>query len=275
MLNIPPHWCELTDVPQKSKSSKRKMSKQKKTISPFSPKRTCLRPEKVTVMSADMKDMTVIKRNTQIPIIGHDIHKSVQRCFVESIEKMMSDTGDTYIRKSKQQHPLYLRLLSLAEKETKTVTQKVQCIELECISKQYEDSYLREPREGESACSEGQECEAIQMAQVDIHTPSEKGFVCVAFCTPNKKQSKMCLLCLRKHISLWYYTNKARGDMHATIIQPHRNIIGQTGEYHPDACIYPSSRKFEGITDPFIRHERHHYRYDNDTTTIYQVGVDF
>ena len=162
-----------------------------------------------------------------------------------------------------QQHPMYLSIMAKAAAEQKKATehevQRRQEVELVC--RKHEETYMRAVQRDERPCKHGQECEGLLIAKY-VYTDERRGFVCPAFVYPSGKTSDMCVLCLRKQTALGFYMIRAGGHQNNLIIQPYRNIVERDGEYKVSACICPSRRSFESITDPFVRYHRHLYKYE-------------
>ena len=103
-----------------------------------------------------------------------------------------------------------------------------------------------------------------------------EGFTVKEFLRPGEAPPETpgtCLLCLRKNVCLHYYAQRFSGSAAPGIVQPHRNIINEPGEYRGDVCIYPIGAQFVGVTDPFVAHQRHLYRYQGGRIT--QEGFTF
>ena len=223
--------------------------------------------------------------------VHSNLPSTIQECFLDVISKMSLDKKKINLsfKKSSQDHVLYSLLCSRISEMKDKVTpnndpKNIQAMELERVSKKYEDQQLCAPKKGERACRKNEECEGKLMAKYDYHVSEEEGFICKEYLTPNEqktlskvknRKNKLCLLCLRKNILLWYYRMRDCGETAQQIIQPHSNIINCEGEYKASACIYPKNGNFEGILEPFVSHERHHYRYVKGKKRLIQVNVDF
>jgi len=195
------------------------------------------------------------------------VQQGIEKCFLETVEKLQNDKNGKLSLFRGTRHPLYQRLCSLRLKNTQQrPIEKGPAIDayLPEVTKAYEESFLREVGEDETPCSKKSECEGVVMAKHNPHTTHE-GFLLPAFIAPNETESStaLCVLCLRRQVSLWYFNHKARGITPTEIGQPYRVIVKQQGEYDPRAVIYPNHSSFSGITDPFVRHERHHYHYED------------
>jgi len=162
-----------------------------------------------------------------------------------------------------QQHPLYLSIMAKAAAEQKAATKHAvqQRQEVELVCRQHEEKYMRAATRGERPCKHDRKCEGVLIAEY-VYQDASRGFVCPAFVYPSGKTSDMCVLCMRKQTALGFYMIRAGGQQNNLIIQPYRNIVECDGEYKVGACIYPSRRSFESITDPFVRYHRHLYKYD-------------
>jgi len=179
-------------------------------------------------------------------------------------------------------HPLYHAIMSAAEKTNGSTAAKcgetaVRRPSLERVSRAHDESYMRPPNPGEDACKAGSKCEGRLIARYTCTQSADAGFTCVVFRLPSGEKcgdGMSCVLCLRKYVATVFYTSKASGrtknntcdaaaspNTAGVIMQPYRNVIECDGEYRGDACLYPSTGSFEGISDPFFRHERHRYKY--------------
>jgi hypothetical protein len=265
-FRLPSNWSSLAGKGGERKRSRRQMEQ---VFPPHLP------PGKVPPMS-DIQPVSIS------PSVGFNVHNKVYSCFMDALEKMINEASVTPTQTTarRSQHPLYIKLLQAVWQTDKTRSDAppVPPIHLPTVTREYEERFMVAPKPGDVLCSEGENCECARIAQF-LHSPL--GFIGRAFYThPNNRPQKpsRCVLCLRKHTALAYYAVKSRGEIPKTILQPYRNHIGVPGEYLASACIYPSSKHFDGITDPFVRHERHHYTYhenDDGVRYIQQRNVNF
>ena len=202
--------------------------------------------------------------------------------FLHSLEKMVQDSARRpCVTGALRAHPL------LAQVEAEVLGLHQQRIAarsplsvLECVPKAYEDGMLRKPAGGnERACVAGVECEGFAIAATLPHVPTEAGFCLVRFTSPHGVKHPHCLLCLRKETMIAYYNCVATHRRTPTLLQPHRVAVGRVGEYDVNACIDTRGPPgVHGITDPFVKHERHHYDYDTTADgepRIKQRSVNF
>jgi hypothetical protein len=211
------------------------------------------------VLRTDAAPETVIPPHS----VGFNLHEDLHRGFAEVLKQMGSDTSDkTYRVASRYDHPLYLSIMSLAAtaKEKKEIVVSRQLLPL--VRRAHEEAYMRPAVDGERPCASGCACEGRLLAHF-LHGDPDKGFVAV------------CVLCLRKQTSVDYYTSRAHGGCESRVLLPYRNIVCAEGEYKRSACLYMDPRKFDGLSDPFVRHERHHYSFQRDPPCLTQHGVDF
>lgn len=199
--------------------------------------------------------------------------RSIERGFLHTLEHMKSETNQ--IVPTTLNHSALYAVLNLYIKEQQqqipTQPETMLTSSLPILHKAYEDEALLKPRSTDQLCRHGDQCEGFLMAVADDLVPDEMGFQCKALQYPNSppQQDQACLLCIRKEVSLAFYN--ARVATCAPCVQPHRNIIGCEGEYRADSVLYPTY--MDGITDPFVAHERHHYKYTEEG--IVQINVSF
>ena len=215
--------------------------------------------------------------------MAFNVHDSVHQSFMESLDKMINDGHyvKTEVPQPTTTHPLYLNILTHVWKEglVQCKQSEVYAVELEHVPRAYEEAFMQQPREGDLLCTAAEDCECLQIASF---AGSTLGFRGKAFYTPNttdRSKASLCVLCMRKKCALAYFSMKAHGHERTTrLLQPYANIVNEPGEYAADACIYPSSVAFDGISDPFVRHERHRYEYHlgaDGQRFITQRNVDF
>ena len=144
------------------------------------------------------------------------------------------------------------------------------------ISRAYAESYMRTVQfDGETPCSQGEQCECMRMATEVPFFKAENGFVGVAFPLPDQSEpvNGLCLLCNRKRTILLYYSSLMT-RRRQTVLQTH-SVRCEAGEYGTQACIMPIASSYNGIVAPFVKHERHHYVYINDHTLKHTPAVNF
>jgi len=208
------------------------------------------------------------QRTTSPP---HGPQAQLMTSFLHSLEKLVQDTHYTpNWHRVNATHPMLQHLLRTTTQSALSESARAsgERVVLEEIPKAYEDSMMRPAMSDESSCSEKGSCECMMMGKEDPCEDESSGFVGVEFRTPeeqskgSKSTTGMCLLCLRKQTMLRYYT--AVANQHDTLVvsQPHRNRVG-VGEYAPEMCIQTREGSFDGIVAPFVKHERHHYEYQD------------
>jgi hypothetical protein len=148
--------------------------------------------------------------------------------------------------------------------------------EIRCVSKTYEDSYLRQClSESERPCVRGVECECMFI------DPSQ-GFVGVEYILPwepqNTKTWGMCLPCLRASTQILFYDIMHSGVQVNGLIQRFYNEHSKPGEYRLSAMlICPPSGPIQNLPMPIVRHQRNAYRVTTNKSIFYmqQIEVDF
>ena len=210
--------------------------------------------------------------------VGFDVAHAVHTNFVDTLlgGKLSSSSGRAFcpveeVPARPRDHALYRAIMAMhvapsTEPSSDTVVRRPI---LEQVQRAHEEAYMRPPATGETACARGTACEGILVAKAQGLV--SRGFTCVAFRLPSGApcgDGTLCVLCLRKEVSTCFYLAKARATTCDVVMQPYRNQIGVAGEYCGAACIYPGQRVFQGVTDPFVRHERHRYSYVDDPPRI-------
>ena len=127
------------------------------------------------------------------------------------------------------------------------------------VTKAYEESYMREPGQGEPTCAMGELCEC---RFIDKNSP----FVGVQFQLPsaNDASPKLCVLCYRKTTQRLFYDMCYQGKRVNGVIQHYGNLCNQPGEYARSCMlICPASegqQQFQAMPRPIMSHQRNRYR---------------
>lgn len=199
---------------------------------------------------------------------GFDVVSSMHDGFTETLKAMSSDKGKEKVAANAygpRQHPLYKSIM-----HRQHVVEEQKCTkplpELELVLRADEEAFMRPARTGETPCASGASCEGRLIARY-VYEGAVEGFTCPAFVLPAAQTTcnDLCVLCLRKAVSVQLYTLRSWNAVTPCVILPYRNVVEVEGEYRAGACLYPSRRAFEGVSDPFLRHHRHRY--------VYQDGV--
>ena len=138
--------------------------------------------------------------------------------------------------------------------------------DLQLITREYEEKYMCRAEADEAKCTKMDKCECKLISHYVYDDPT-LGCIGRKFVYGNKV-SHLCVLCLRMQTAQSLYLIRSQGLSKDTIIQPYRNIINKDGEYKLEYCLYPSKKRFECITDPFVRHQRHMYEYTSHGTCL-------
>lgn len=139
--------------------------------------------------------------------------------------------------------------------------------QLELISKQYEESYMKQSIVGNSCCN-GFSCVGHLLINLHDWPKNIPGFTLQAFETPNGKKYKQCVLCLRRSVTETYLSYALHNKTCMLNILPYRNNVNDYPKNHFIA-VETNSKHF-GITDPFVYFSFTHYMYyfDNGNHTI-------
>jgi hypothetical protein len=122
------------------------------------------------------------------------------------------------------------------------------------LSRAYEESFMRQPMQGERACVMGDQCECTQ---IDRNAP----FVAVELRLPNDPDTaQMCALCSRAATQKCFYDMCFLGRPVKGVIQRYGGIFGQPGEYAAECMlICPRSMGMASMPVPSVSHQRNRY----------------
>ena len=125
--------------------------------------------------------------------------------------------------------------------------------EVPVISRQYEESYMREPMSSERPCIMNVACEGQ-------HICSTNPFTLVEFLLPHQDKSvdrQMCVLCSRKLAKQLYYDMMYDGHRYNGVIQRYGNFCDQPGEYAKEAMlICPARGPVHNMPYPVVNYHR-------------------
>lgn len=202
---------------------------------------------------------------------GFDMVYSMHTSFTETLKTAADDSGTVEERRADPRtHPLFVSLMARAAAQQQQVPACATRQHLQLVPRAHEEALMRPARDGEVTCRRGAACEAHMIAQY-VYKQPELGFTCVAFTLPDDDERclDLCVLCLRKETAIRFYSLRTQQEdtkRPTCVIQPYRNKVASVGEYRVDACLYPSRKRFEGISDPYVQHLRHRYKYEGSAT---------
>jgi hypothetical protein len=130
--------------------------------------------------------------------------------------------------------------------------------EVPIVTREYEESFMREPMAGERKCIMGASCEAMFIDKT-------KPFIAVEFQLPNGKAvdtPQMCVLCSRKHTQRLFYDFLYRATPASCtgVIQRYGVLFDTPGEYRKDAClIMPPHGPVHCMPYPSVAYQRSHF----------------
>ena len=140
--------------------------------------------------------------------------------------------------------------------------------DIQKVTREYENEYLREPVGNERPCLLGQQCEGLQITMA-----RDKAFILREFLLPKeekeyqatgkfKPERRLCLMCKRKETARAWANIKAdgMGMREDSVLQDWCNIVDIEGEYSLKDCVVSSRHTWEGLTDPIVLHIRSAYR---------------
>ena len=126
------------------------------------------------------------------------------------------------------------------------------------VTREYEESFMREPMTGERKCIMGTSCEAM-------HIDKSKPFIAVEFQLPGRvatESPQMCVLCSRKHTQRLFYEFLYRATPASCtgVIQRYGVLFDTPGEYRKDAClIMPPHGPIHCMPYPSVAYQRSHF----------------
>lgn len=188
--------------------------------------------------------------------ISEEMKKNIETTFQDQIKQLVKES-----RSLQELTPTIDSDSILAE--INTCTQKIPC-----YLKSYEESMMRPAQDGEENCINEENCECTLIAKTDPTIDDEDAFIGTAL----PERHKMCVLCVRKKVSQQFYHYLITNTTPDTCIQPHYNVIEKPEEYNKDCVFLPIS--VSGITDPFVMHRRHNYKY-RGKSIIQSSSVNF
>lgn len=209
--------------------------------------------------------------NTYRGVFEDHIHNAIiqedkRKKMLEQIQVVVSKNLQDIIAQTK-----YKEVLSGVNMKDVTWTK-----ELQCVSKVYEDSYLRQKiATDERDCIRGKECECMF---IDPAMP----FVCVEYKMPWQDEKNgtqgMCLPCLRACTQALFY-DIMHGDVVVPgVIQRFYNAHSTVGEYSLSSMlICPPNGPVHNLPMPIVRHQRNFYKVYVEHKIYYmqQIKVDF
>lgn len=147
---------------------------------------------------------------------------------------------------------------------------------LPIITRAYEESYMREPLQGERQCAMGAKCECMfidqnapficvefELPNEDAQAPDDKQFTKTKTCLEHETrlEPKLCVLCSRKTTQKLFYDTCYSGRRTQGIIQRYGNLCNQTGEYARECMlICPPNAHWNCLPLPIMSHQRNRYR---------------
>tara|TARA_B110000211_G_scaffold24616_1_gene25286 strand:- start:190 stop:2616 length:2427 start_codon:yes stop_codon:yes gene_type:complete len=187
--------------------------------------------------------------------VSAEMKKNIETTFQDQIKQLMKDA------------PSLAQSSNTIESSSILSEVNVPICKIPCYSRQFEESMMRPPESGEKPCINADNCECTQIALQEPTVCDTSAFIGVGLDEPHA----MCILCIRRKVSQAFYHYLITKTSPETCIQPHYNIVNQPMEYNKNCVFLPTS--LAGITDPFVMHLRHNYKYENGI--ISQTMVNF
>jgi hypothetical protein len=126
---------------------------------------------------------------------------------------------------------------------------------LQVITKSFEEGFMRQPHQNETACVMGSMCEC---QFIDSCAP----FTAVEFRMPEDPpaEAQMCVLCSRRTTQKMFYDMCYAGKAPKCVIQRYGNIFGQPGEYSVECMLAcPQGFDLHCMPLPIMSHQRNKY----------------
>lgn len=138
-------------------------------------------------------------------------------------------------------------------------------------TREYEESMMRLPIPGttERSCCYGEACEwffmfgAIKKPGVEFLTPEQASIRAANPDDPSSLPAAIqpCILCKRRDIyCMWCNTRNSCASIAGDyLFQDYYNITEEYDEYCLEDCIMNSTKEYQGLVLPVLKHERHMY----------------
>ena len=123
------------------------------------------------------------------------------------------------------------------------------------LSKAYEETFMRQPMQGERACAMGEQCECMH---IDRTAP----FVGVELRLGGDPEgvAQLCVLCSRATTQKCFYDMCYLGRPVKGVIQRYGGIFGQPGEYAAECMLVcPRALGLASMPVPSVSHQRNRY----------------
>ena len=142
------------------------------------------------------------------------------------------------------------------------------------VSKGYEETYMREPYQGERACAAGALCECMFIDPANPFT----GVEFVPYGVEPDPHPTFCVLCSRKLTQKWFYDILLTGKRPVGLIQRYGNMVNVPGEYAREcALVCPTNGPLQYMPAPIMSHQRNKYEVylHSGTRCIRQLRVGY
>jgi hypothetical protein len=151
-------------------------------------------------------------------------------------------------------------------------------VDLEPVTRAYEESFMCEPVGDQRACVMAEECEGnfIPNAGANCFTlrefllPSQQKEYEATKRYPLKTQP--CIFCKRKQIAQWLVSLRASGNglQEDTVMQDYYNLVDIPGEYRLQDTLLSKRNIYEGLISPVVLHVRNAYKFKRTTKRTYE-----
>ena len=189
--------------------------------------------------------------------VSAEMKKNIETTFSDQIKQLIKDAPS--LSQESKNHIESTSILAEVNIPVKRIP---------CYSRQFEETMMRPPNTDETPCMNNSLCECMLIAQQELTIDSSKGFIGVAL----DEEHHQCIICVRRQVSQLFYHYLITKTSPETCIQPHYNRIDQPGEYNKNCVFLPTS--MAGITDPFVMHLRHNYKYEDGHITQHMVNFN-
>lgn len=157
---------------------------------------------------------------------------------------------------------------TLSPEDVKKQRSKGVHVNIEVVTRKYEEQFLVEPTRKERRCAMDSQCQGLC-----IPNTGNDGFILKEFLLPSEmktlertgklpKERRLCLMCKRKEVAQMYINVRADGVgcRKDIVLQDYRNLVNVEGEYHLHDTILSSESIYQGILDPIVLHTKTSYR---------------
>ena len=221
-------------------------------------KRVCAPCESVPRV---LKDVSVGESSYDLRDAVTGLHKRINAALGTEHNRMLTQDSKVSWNFTRAGEDVFCPLALMYERALNV--ESVTVVDLELVSKEWEESYMRAPEKNERSCSKGEKCWGVLFVDENLlsDTPAgSEGFILARFKTPKGNSfDGMCVICLRAYMTGLFHESMESGVPQHRVVQPYRV---KTTEYDVSMCFSRNSHdRFMGFTDPFPMFFKNTFRW--------------